>query len=434
MAFTPQFLDELRARTGLAEVVSRRVKLTRKGHEHLGLCPFHKEKTPSFTLNEEKGFYHCFGCGAHGSAFDFVMQTEGLSFPEAVERLAGDAGMEVPVDTPQERERALRNQSLYDVMEQAAAVYEKTLRMPEGRPALNYLKGRGLGDETLTRFRLGFAPDSRGFLKTALARENISEGQMIEAGLLIRPEDSGRDSYDRFRGRIMFPITDRRGRVIAFGGRILGDGEPKYLNSPETPLFHKGRTLYALSLAGKEIRAKGEAVVSEGYMDVIALHQAGFLTAVAPLGTALTEEQIMELWRIVREPVLCFDGDTAGARAAGRAAERVLPLLKPGYSLRIAELPAGDDPDTLIRRAGAEEMSRVLAKAIPLSDVLWQMETRGRMITTPEDRAALQKRLEDLTRRINDPTVRAHFLKSFKDRIWTRRNDAGSRTPGGWKR
>ncbi len=426
MAFADQFLDELRARVGLADLISRRVRLARKGREHLGLCPFHKEKTPSFTVNEEKGFYHCFGCGAHGSAFDFLMQTDGVSFPEAVERLAQEAGMEMPRDTPEERERARRSQSLHEAMEAAATFFEKSLQGLDGRDALAYLIGRGMTEAAMKHFRIGYAPDARGALKVALARSGIDEDLMVAAGLMKRPDD-GRPPYDYFRGRIMFPITDRRGRVIAFGGRVLetddskGGGAPrpgaKYLNSPETGLFSKGRVLYGLAQAQAAAREKGALIVTEGYMDVIALHQAGFNYAVAPLGTALTEDQIREAWRLVAEPVLCFDGDAAGARAAGRAAERALPLLKPGFGLRIAQLPAGEDPDSLVNRDGADAFARVMASAQPLSDVLWQMETRGRMITGPEDRAALQKRLEDHVRRIADPTVRSHFFADVTGRL-----------------
>ncbi len=427
MAFSPQFLDELRARVGLADAVARRVRLTRKGREHLGLCPFHKEKTPSFTVNEEKGFYHCFGCGAHGDVIKFVMETESLGFPETVARLAAEAAMEVPADTPEERERNRQRQTLYDVMEAAAAHFEKCLRMPEGRGAMDYLLGRGLVDETISGFRLGFAPDSRGAIKAALARAGITEDLMVAAGLLVRPEDQARPPYDRFRKRVIFPITDRRGRVVAFGGRILGDGEPKYLNSPETPLFHKGAMLYGLSQAAAAARKAGSAIVTEGYTDVIALHQAGFTNAVAPLGTALTEDQMRELWRLVPEPVLCFDGDEAGRRAAARAAEKALPQLEPGRSLRFALLPAGEDPDSLIRAAGPEAMSAVLAAAVSLSDALWWMETAGRRASTSEAWAALQERLEKQARKIADPTIRGHFLKGFRDRVWQERRRDGGR-------
>ncbi len=416
MAFSDQFLDELRGRAGLADVVGRRVKLTRKGREHQGLCPFHKEKTPSFTVNEEKGFYHCFGCQAHGSVFDFVMETEGLNFPEAVERLAGEAGMEVPRDTPEERERQKRRQTLFDVTETAAGMFEKTLRMPEGKPARDYLIGRGLDEATIARFRLGYAPPGRHHLRTELAREGIDPGLSIAAGLLIQPDNG--DPYDRFRGRVMFPIWDRRGRVIAFGGRILGDGEPKYLNSPETPLFHKGNTLYGLHLAAPAARKAEQMIVTEGYMDVIALARAGFDHAVAPLGTALTEDQIQLLWKVVREPVLCFDGDRAGQGAAAKAAGRALAHLRPGYGLRFAILPDGEDPDTIVTGRGAATMQALLDAALPLSEVLWRNESGGRIPSSAEDRAALEDKLKTYTREIQDTTVRAHFSRLFGERLW----------------
>lgn len=424
MAFPHQFLDELKLRSSLSEVIGRRVQLRKKGREWEGLCPFHKEKTPSFTVNEEKGFYHCFGCGEHGSVFDFVMKTDGLSFPETVERLAQDAGMQVPQDTPEERHRAERRKGLEDVTEAACKWFERNLYMPEGKAALDYLRGRGLDDKTIKEFRLGFAPNSRNALKGALEREDIPENMLVDAGLLIRPPndrpDDRRDKspYDRFRGRVMFPIMNRQGRPIAFGGRIMGDGEPKYLNSPETPIFHKGQVLYGLGQALAAARKSGHMTVTEGYMDVIALSMAGFKEAVAPLGTALTEDHLRALWKVVHEPVLCFDGDNAGRRAAARAAERALPLLKSGYGLRFAELPQGEDPDTLVRGKGVEAMQGILDTALPLSEVLWRMETSGRVPATPEDRAALQTRLGEHTRRIDDPTVRSHFAASFKDRIW----------------
>jgi len=433
MAFSDQFLDELRARTGLADLISRRVKLTKKGREHMGLCPFHKEKTPSFTVNEEKGFYHCFGCGAHGSIFDFVMETDGLTFPEAVEKLAGEAGLDVPQDSPKNRERQQQRQTLFDVTEKAAQLYERWLRMPEGKQALDYLQRRGLDDATIKRFRLGFSPEGRDVLKAALAKDGIEEDLMIAAGMLIKPDDyqeaqtgeartgtqrRGRDSYDRFRGRVMFPITDSRDRIIAFGGRILDQGEPKYLNSPETPLFHKGRVLYGLKLASGPARKAGTIIVTEGYTDVIALNQAGFENAVAPLGTALTEDQIRVLWKIVPEPVLCFDGDAAGQKAAGRAAERALPLLASGYGLRFAVLPDGEDPDSLIKSQGSAAMKAIIDGAQPLSEVLWRLETGGRLPKTPEQRAALQKRLKEHARQITDSTLRSHFSALFNDRLW----------------
>ena len=417
MAFSTAFLDELRTRVALADVVGRRVRLIRRGREHTGLCPFHKEKTPSFTVNEEKGFYHCFGCGKHGSAIDFVMETEGLSFPEAVERLAADAGMEIPERDAQSRVRDESRTSLLAATEAACAFFEKSLKMPEGRAALDYLRGRALSDETIARFRLGFAPDRRDALKAELIRQGFPEDRLVEAGLLIKPEDGARGTYDRFRGRVMFPITDRQGRVIAFGGRVLGEGEPKYLNSPETPLFHKGANLYALSQALATVRAKGAVAVVEGYMDAISLHQAGITNVVAPLGTALTEEQIMALWKLAPEPVLCFDGDSAGQRAALRAADRALPILKPGHSLRFAFMPAGEDPDSLVRRAGADAVRKVLMAALALSETLWLSETAAGLPATPEGRAALEDRLRRHAGRIQDASLREHFTQAFRERL-----------------
>jgi len=418
MAFPPQFLDELRARADLAHVIGRRVKLIRRGREYVGLSPFQNEKTPSFTVVPDKGFYHCFSSGEHGDIIDFVMKTEGLSFPDAVERLAAEVGLAVPVDTPEERERTERRKTLQDVVEAAARHFEKMLRMLEGKGALAYLRDRGLDDDTIARFRLGFAPDTRSGLKGALGREGVSEGLMIEAGLLIAPEESDRPPYDRFRGRVMFPIRDRRGRVVAFGGRAMGDGEPKYLNSPETPLFHKGRMLYGLDLALKPTRDAGTVLVTEGYMDVIALYRAGFKNAVAPLGTALTEDQVQELWRIVAEPVLCFDGDAAGGRAAAQAAERVLPLLQAGRGLRFAALPEGEDPDSLIGRGGSAAMRRVLDAAEPLSDVVWRIEAATAARATPEDRAALWKNLRARISAIPDTELRRDFEATYRSRLW----------------
>src|SRR5271170_3691983 len=314
MAFPPGFLDKLRSRVSLAGLVGRRVKLVRRGREYAGLCPFHHEKTPSFYVVEDKGFFHCFGCGAHGDAIGFVMRADNLDFIEAIERLAGEAGIAVPQQTPQERERAQRQKTLIEVLAAAAGFYEAQLWAPAGARAREYLTARGLDEETIRRFRLGWAGDDRQALRRALGTE-FPETLLGEAGLVRMPDEGG-SPYDYFRGRIMFPIGDRAGRVIAFGGRIIGDGQPQYLNSPDTPVFEKGRILYGLSIAraNAAVDANGEGpalIVTEGYMDVIALHRAGFTTAVAPLGTALTEAHLAELWRLAPEPVLCFDGDAA---------------------------------------------------------------------------------------------------------------------------
>ncbi len=418
MAFSPRFLDDIRDRVGLAETIGRRVKLARKGREHVGLCPFHNEKTPSFTVNEDKGFYHCFGCGEHGDVIGFVMNTENLSFPEAVERLAGLAGLAMPVETPEEREREEQRKGLGEAVEAAAKWFESRLHGHEGKAALAYLKGRGLDDATIARFRLGYAPESGEALKRALADKGFDEKILVDAGLLKRPDD-GRAPYGFFRERVMFPIGDREGRIIAFGARLMGDARAaKYINSPESALFHKGATLYNLDGARVALRKGGELIVAEGYMDVIALDRAGFGGAVAPLGTALTEQQIIVLWRLAKEPVLCFDGDEAGARAATRAAERALPLLQAGRSLNFAALPAGSDPDSLIVGGGAAAMRRVLDGARPMSEVIWQLEHGLNLLDTPERKADLDKRLRARASQIADPTVRDHYRAAFRDWMW----------------
>jgi DNA primase len=400
-------------------VIGRRVRLVRKGREHSGLCPFHNEKTPSFTVNDDKGFFHCFGCGAHGDVIGFAMRIDHLSFPEAVERLAGEAGLEMPQQSAAERARAQVENTLHDVVEAACAWYEGQLRAPAGSAGLSYLRNRGLDDATIARFRLGFAPDSRAALKSALLAKGFKEDLLLQAGLLVRPED-GRDSFDFFRGRVMFPIADRRGRVIAFGGRVMGDGQPKYLNSRDTPLFDKGRTLYALDKAREGVPKGAELVVAEGYMDVIALHAAGFTGAVAPLGTALTEAQLETLWKLAPEPIVCLDGDAAGERAALRAAERALPMLKPGFSLRFAALPAGEDPDSLIRRQGPPALVDVLTRTRPLVDIIWEAEIAGRPIDTPERRAGLADRLRQRVRLIADRAVQDQYFQSLvRDRLWS---------------
>ncbi|MBU8875920.1 DNA primase [Reyranella sp. MMS21-HV4-11] len=431
MAFPPGFLDELRARLSLSDIVGRKVSLKRRsGAEYAGLCPFHNEKTPSFTVNDKKGFFYCFGCHEKGSAIDFVIKTEGLSFPEAVEKLAREVNLPVPRATPAERERADRASTLQQVVEMAAQWYQKQLRLPVGRQGLDYLRGRGLSDAVIDQFRLGFAPDSRDGVIAALKRESVPIEKIVEAGLAIQPEDR-REPYDRFRGRVMFVINDRRGRAIAFGGRVMGAGEPKYLNSPETPLFHKGANLYCLDLARQAVTKDQPVIVAEGYMDVIALHGAGFGGAVAPLGTALTEGQLAELWKLADEPYLCFDGDNAGRRAMSRAAERALPLLRAGKSLRFLALPAGEDPDSLIRTRGPDALRRTLDLARPLSDVVWEMETAGKSTDTPERRASLQRSVEQRVAEIADPVVRDYYRTEMRSRLnRMRRPEAPAWQPG----
>jgi DNA primase len=435
MAFPPGFLDELRGRISLAEMVGRSVRLSRKGREYAGLCPFHNEKTPSFYVVEDKGFFHCFGCGAHGDAIGFAMRAHNLDFIEAVERLASEAGIAVPEQTPHERERAQRQKTLLEALAAAASFYEQQLWSPAGRRAREYLAGRGLDDETIRRFRLGWAPEDRQALPRVLGPE-YPEALLAEGGLVRLPE-GGAPPCDYFRARVIFPIGDRAGRVIAFGGRALGDEQPKYLNSPDTPLFEKGRVLYAWAAAranvGRDDTEGQSVIVTEGYMDVIALHRAGFPTAVAPLGTALTETQLQELWRLSGEPVLCFDGDNAGQRAALRALHRALPLLKPGRSLRFARLPPGEDPDSLIQAGGAPAFADLLAAARPLSETLWQSELKARPIDTPERRADLERRLMEQAGLIGDRAVQAEYRRFLRNQLfslgrpaWTARRTAPS--------
>ena len=415
-SFSPQFLDEIRARLSVSGVVGRRVKLIRRGREYVGLSPFSNEKSPSFTVNDDKGFYHCFSTGEHGDIFGFVMKTQNLTFPEAVERLAEEAGVEMPRQSAEESREIARSATLRDAVEAGCVLFEKALWAPEGKKALAYLKDRGLTDETIHRFRLGYAAGSG--LKPTLLKKGIPEDILMEARL-ISPGKEGRDSFDFFRDRVMFPIFDLRGRPVAFGGRVMGEGEPKYLNSPDTPLFHKGQIVYGLSLAREAASSKREIIVAEGYMDVIALAQAGFTHAVAPLGTAMTETQIELLWRIAPEPTLCFDGDRAGQKAALRAAERALPLLKPGLSLRFAMMPAGKDPDDICRRDGPEAMGTLLADALPLSEVLWRQLLAEHPSDTPERRAALEKAAEAKARAIGEASVQNQYLRMFRDRLFT---------------
>ncbi len=417
MSIPTQFLDEIRARLPLAEVVGRRVRLTKRGREHSGLCPFHNEKSPSFTVSEDKGFFHCFGCGAHGDVIGFVMRSEGLSFPEAVERLAGEAGLQVPVASPEERQRQRRQADVFEALERATAWFEAQLKDRAGAEARRYLEGRGLRPETIAAFRLGFAPDRRGALAAALKAEGVGEALLVEAGL-VKPAEGEGQPRDYFFNRIVFPITDRRGRTIAFGGRAMNpQSKAKDLNSPDGPVFHKGRVLFNLARARRAAHDTGEIIVAEGYMDVIALAQAGFPAAVAPLGTAVTEAQIETLWRLAPEPVLCLDGDAAGQRAGLRVAERALPLLQPGLSLGFAMLPEGEDPDSLIAREGPEAFRAVLAAARPLSDLLWRKETEGRPLETPERQAGLAARLAKTLEAIRNGELQAAYREDFARRF-----------------
>jgi DNA primase len=426
------WLDELRARTVLSAVISPSVKLIRAGREWKACCPFHNEKTPSFTVNDDKGFYHCFGCGAHGDAIRFLTDHGGMPFMDAVKELAAKAGMEVPAPDPKTKERAERAASLTDVMAEVGKWYSEQLNGLAGAEARDYLKRRGIDATTVQRFGLGLAPDSRTALKRALGK--LGEDKLIETGMLIRPEEGDKESYDRFRGRLMIPIRDPRGRIIGFGGRILGPGEPKYLNSPETVLFDKGRTLYNLDRAGPASRMAKRLIVVEGYMDVIALDQAGIAEVVAPNGTALTEAQLERLWRLEPSPILCFDGDAAGRKAAVRAALRALPHVRPDRTLRFVELPAGQDPDDVIRAAGREAFEALLANPEPLDARLWRHELEAQPLTTPEARAGLRQRLIDHASTIGEPALarlyRDEWLRRFDEAVPSRAPaPAGPRRP-----
>ena len=433
MRFPPQFLDELRARLPVSEVVGRRVKLKKAGREWKGLSPFNQEKTPSFFVNDQKMAWFDFSSGKNGTIFDFVMMTEGLSFPEAVERLAAQAGLPLPTISREEQARDERRRTLNDIVELAAKFYEATLASRAGARARGYLADRGLDPATQVKFRLGYALPERFALKEHLGKEGISPEDMIEAGLLVAGDDIP-VPYDRFRDRVMFPIADLRGRVIAFGGRALEkDAQPKYLNSPETPLFHKGATLYNIAAARAAAHKGAQVVAVEGYVDVIAMVTAGFEATVAPLGTALTADQLVLLWRMADEPTLCFDGDAAGRRAAYRAVDLALPVLKPGRSLKFASLPEGHDPDDLVRAGGRAAIHEVVAAARPLAEVLWMRETEAGGFDTPERRAAFEARLVAVTATIGDDSVRKYYRREFGDRL-RRLFDVDERPPMRGKR
>ena len=418
MRFSPSLLDEIRARLPVSQVVGRKVALKKKGREWSGLSPFKIEKTPSFFVNDQKGFYHCFASGEHGDIFTFLMKTEGLEFPEAVERLAAEAGVTLPKPTERDQSADDQRERLYRLLEASARFFEDNLRHASGAEARRYLEKRGLARETIASFRLGYAPNARTALKAHLSGLGFTLPDMIAAGMEIGGPDIP-EPYDRFRHRVMFPITDLKGRVVAFGGRALEKDVPaKYLNSPETPLFHKGGLLFNAARARPVAHDRDRLIVVEGYMDVVALSEGGFAESVAPLGTALTEDQVKLLWRMVPEPILCFDGDSAGKKAAYRAVDTAMPHLKPGMSLAFAFLPDGLDPDDLVRQQGSVAMDEVLARTRPLIDVLWERETAAHPLATPEQRAALDERLKGLARQIQDPTVRSHYEREIRDRLF----------------
>jgi DNA primase len=417
MRFSPHLLDEIRARLPVSQVVGRKVALKRKGREFAGLSPFKVEKTPSFFVNDQKGFYHCFASGEHGDIFKFVMATEGLSFPEAVERLAQEAGVALPKPDARDEAREDQRARLLALMEEAAKFFETSLTGPQGGGARRYIDKRGLKRETLATFRIGYAPNSRSALKDHLAKAGYTLEEMTLSGMLIAGDDIP-VAYDRFRNRVMFPIADAKGRIVAFGGRALDpEQNAKYLNSPETPLFHKGHLLFNAHRARLAAHDKDRVIAVEGYMDAISLSEAGFTETVAPLGTALTEDQLQLLWRMSAEPILCFDGDSAGKRAAFRAVDTALPHLKPGASLMFAFLPDGLDPDDLVRQQGPAALDACLGRARPLIDVLFEREWGQGDWSTPERRAGLEKTLKGLIARIADESVRAHYRQALSDRL-----------------
>ncbi|MDR3449943.1 MAG: DNA primase [Alphaproteobacteria bacterium] len=427
MSFPPAFLEEIRNRLPLSGVIGARLRLVRAGREFKGCCPFHNEKTPSFYVNDDKQFFHCFGCGAHGDVIGFTMRNDRMSFPEAVESLAGQAGLQVPRDTPVEREKFDAEKRLLQLLDRVTAWFEEQLFAPGGREALAYLRGRGLSDDAIRRFRLGYAPNDGQSLLRKMTGEGYKIEELAAVGLAKKAEDRN-EYYSFFRNRVLFPVGDRRGRTVAFGARIMGEGEPKYLNSPDHPLFHKGQLLYGLSRARAALGQGQPIIVVEGYMDVIALAEAGYTGAVAPLGTALTEDQIQILWKLLpapdnREasrdysPILCFDGDNAGLRAAARAVERALPLLTPAQTLRIATMSGAKDPDELIRQSGKSAFDAILKQAQPMIEVLWNNALENRQLRTPEERGAFAAILKSKVAQIKDEQLRHLYHNEFRKRI-----------------
>ena len=418
MPFSPNLLEEIQRRTDIVQLVGRRVKLVRKGQAFWGCCPFHKEKSASFKVENGRRTYKCFGCGKGGDAFRWLMETEGLSFPESVERLAGEAGVELPKWSREDEAREEKKKSLYDIIEATCAFFEEQLAARTGSEARDYLRSRGLNGEIAKAFRLGYAPSGHATLIEHLKTKNITLDDMVAAGV-VRPAGEDRGPRDFFFDRLMFPISDARGRIIAFGGRALSpDAKPKYINTGDTTLFSKGHLLYNFARARPAAIKSQEIIVAEGYMDVIALVRAGFEASVAPLGTALTEDQLHLIWRTAPEPILAFDGDEAGLRAAYRAAHLALPHLKAGYSLRFAFLPAGEDPDSLIRTGGAAAMKKVLDAALPLSQMLWRAETEGKDFSTPERRAGLERTLGEIVAAISDSKIADYYRRDFEQKVF----------------
>jgi len=430
MRYPPNVLDEIRSRLPVSRVVERRVKLKRTGREYTGLSPFKTERTPSFTVNDQKGFYHCFASGEHGDIFKFLMQTEGLTFPEAVERLAAEAGVPLPAPAPVDEAKESHDARLYAILEEACHFFQACLAGREGSPARAYLEKRGVPHPEIDAFRLGYAPDSKSSLKTHLSQKGFALEEMQDAGLLIHGSDIA-IPYDRFRGRLIFPITDAKRRIIAFGGRALtADQQPKYLNSPETGLFHKGGLLFNQAAAREASRTAKSVVVAEGYMDVIALTRAGFAAAVAPLGTALTADQLRLLWTMAPVPILCFDGDTAGQKAAYRALDGALAYLEPGRSLQFVFLPDGRDPDDMVRAGEKDMLAKLLAQPAPLIDVLWAREAARHPLDTPEQRASFEARLMELAGQIEHKSLKYHYIAAVRERL---RAEAKARSVSAFK-
>jgi DNA primase len=421
MRFSASLIERLRSHFLISEVVGKRMAIKKHGREYHGLCPFHNEKTPSFTVNDEKSFFHCFGCGAHGDAIEFVRRYERVPYPEAVELLAREGGIEIAGPSPEERRKVEQEKTLYDVVEAACAWFEKQLLAPCGMVAKDYIERRGIRPETIRQFRIGYAPEERAGLHQYLLKAGFSQKLQADAGLIIVPENGG--VYDRFRGRVMFPIRSAAGKVVAFGGRLIAAGGnnknlPKYLNSPETALFRKGELLFNLDQAKRPARDGNMVVVMEGYMDVVMSAQSGVSYSVATLGTAVTPEHLRLLWQLAKEPVLCLDGDAAGKRAMLRAAEIALPHLKPGYSLRYAALPQGEDPDSYVQKQGKANFEKILLSSRRLSQVLWDALAPQYKLDLPEGRAALDDAGKKLSAKISDDTVRQHYLAYFRKQLW----------------
>lgn len=439
MRFPDSFLNDIRDRLPISEVVGRRVvfdkkKTNQSRGDFWGCCPFHGEKTPSFHCEDRKGRYHCFGCGVSGDHFRFLVELDGLSFPEAVEALADQAGIAMPVMDKRQQEQEAKRASLYDVMEYATQYYEAELQAPGGAKARAYLRERGISQQVQQVFRIGYAPDSRNAIKEYLSGKGASQAQIEACGMVVHGEGIA-VSYDRFRDRIMFPIPDAREKIIAFGGRALSPDVPaKYLNSPETELFYKSNVLYNYAKARKSVYETSQVIVAEGYMDVIALHAAGFPNAVAPLGTALTERQMLLLWRLNPEPILCFDGDNAGLKAAYRSIDMLLPGLAPGRSAKFSLLPEGMDPDDLIKQEGPQAMKEVLDASLPLADMIWSRETQSGVFETPERRAELEASMRKITQMVKDESVRRHYEQDMKDRLFNFFRSDGFKNSAGQRR